>query len=236
MINCIAIDDEPLALELLAAYIKKIDFLNLKSVCSDAFSANNALQNDNIDLIFMDVEMPGISGIQFIESLSKKPMVIVVSAHGEYALECYALDVIDYLMKPFSLVRFMKACNKAKEIHELKTFQHNISIPPVTHTYLNAGYSVIKIKFDEVLYIEGLKDYVKIHFSNDKKPAVIRVSFKSLESHWPNYFMRVHKSFIINSNQVEAIKKSAILIGGQELPLGDTYRSSLTKLIDDHRV
>jgi two-component system LytT family response regulator len=236
MITCIVVDDDSPTRELLTKYIEQIPFLNLMATCDDALSANNALQEHHIDLIFMEIQMPGIPGIQFIESLVSKPMVIVVSADQQYALECYAIEVVDYLLKPVSLNRLMKACNKAKELFELRSLKKATRQQLATHTYLNAGYSILKIVFEQVLYIEGLKDYVKIHFINDKKPAVIRVSFKSLEEHWPAYFMRIHKSFIINANQIDAVKKTAILIGEKEIPLGEAYRKSLNTLINENRI
>jgi two-component system LytT family response regulator len=232
MINCIAVDDEPLALSLLADNISKIPFLRLCATCDGAVSANSALQEDEIDLIFIDVQMPGITGIQFIKSLVKQPMVIIVSAYNQYALDGFELDVVDYLVKPVPLERFMKACNKAKELAELKSLKQNLNIQPLTYTFLNAGYSLVKIVFDEVLYIEGLRDYVKINFVDDRKPAVIRLSFKALEKTWPAYFMRIHKSFIVNTKQIHTVTKTAIVIGEHELPLGEAFRQSVTKMIE----
>jgi two-component system LytT family response regulator len=236
MINCIAFDNDAFALESLSNQIRQMPFLNLLASCENANSANKALEEDKVDLIFIEAQMPGLSGIQFIESLVIKPMVIIVSANPAYALECYAIEVVDYLIKPAPLDRFMKACNKAKELFELRALRRSHKDRLVTYTYLNAGYSILKIVFDQVLYIEGLKDYVKIHFVNNKKPAIIRVSFKSLEEHWPQCFMRIHKSFIINANQIDAIKKTAILIGEKEIPLGEAYRKSLTSLINQNRL
>jgi DNA-binding LytR/AlgR family response regulator len=234
MINCIAVDDEPLALSLLADNISKIPFLNLQATCDDGFAANKALQENEIDLIFIDIQMPGISGIQFINSLIKKPLVIIVSAYKQYALDGFALNVVDYLMKPVPLDRFMQACNKAQELLELKALKHSLNPPALNHTYLNAGYSVLKVVFDEVLYLEGLRDYVKIYFAGTKKPAIVRVSFKSVEKKWPANFMRVHKSFIINTQKIDSVNKTSVIITDKELPIGDAYRPSLTALIESN--
>lgn len=233
MINCIAVDDEPLALGLLADNISKIPFLNLLATCDDAFSANSILQENQVDLIFIDIQMPGITGLQFIESLVRKPMVILVTAYKQYALEGFALDVVDYLVKPVSLDRFMKACNKAKDLFELR---HQMPDgKEMGYIFVNVGYSLLKVVFDDILYIEGLKDYVQIHLCNMLKPAVVRISFKNLESQLPSNFLRIHKSFIVNSKRISAVKKNAVFINEKELPLGDAYRQTIEALISTNR-
>jgi two-component system LytT family response regulator len=236
MINCIAVDDEPFALSLLADNISKIPFLNLQAVCDDGISANKALNENDIDLIFIDIQMPGITGLQFIKTLIKAPLVIIVSAYKEYAMDGFALNVVDYLTKPVPLERFMQACNKAKELCELRALKQslNVSTPPLNHTYINAGYSVLKIVFDEVLYVEGLRDYVKIYFSGNKKPAIVRVSFKNLEQKWPADFMRIHKSFIINKQKIDSVNKTSVMISDKELPIGEVYRQALFAFIESY--
>jgi len=235
MINCIAVDDEPLALNLLADNISKIPFLNLLATCEDAFSANKVLQENEIDLVFIDIQMPGITGLQFIESLVKRPMVILVTAYKQYALDGFALDVVDYLMKPVSIERFMKACNKAKDLFDLRHQQDLPGEKPAGYIFVNVGYSLLKVILDDVLYIEGLKDYVQIHLKSSSRPVVVRISFKSLESQLPPDFIRIHKSFIVNSKSISAIKKNAVFIDEKELPLGDAYRQSIETLISTNR-
>lgn len=231
MINCIAVDDEPLALSLLADNISKVGFLRLKASCDNALDANIVLQQDNIELVFIDIQMPGITGLQFIKSMVKKPLVIIVSAYKQYALEGFDLDVVDYLVKPVSLDRFIKACNKAKELIELRSLQTSPDTRAADFTFLNAGHSLLKIVFSEVLYIEGLKDYVKIHFADERKPAIIRITFKTIEENWPACFMRVHKSFIINTDKISSVKKDTLLLSNLELPLGGAYRDAVLKLV-----
>jgi len=234
MINCIAIDDEPLALSLLADNISKIPFLKLQAACDDGFSANKAMQENDVDLIFVDIQMPGMTGLQFINSLIKKPLVIIISAYKQYALEGFALNVVDYLTKPVPLDRFMQACNKAKELAELKALKKSLTVPALNYTYINAGYTVVKITFDEVLYLEGLRDYVKIYFTGHKKPAIVRLSFKNVEQKWPSHFMRIHKSFFINTQKIEAINKTAVIIDEKEIPIGEAYRAAVTGLIQSN--
>jgi len=231
MIKCLAIDDEPLALQLLADNISRIPFLELVASCDDAFAANKIMQEQSIDLIFIDIQMPGITGLQFIQSLIKKPMVIIVTAYKQYALDGFALDVIDYLMKPVSLERFMKACNKAKDFYELKQAAKNTSLPQHDYMFVNVGYSLMKISFGDITYIEGLKDYIQIHTSISPKAAVVRMSMKNVEDQLPLYFERIHKSFIININKITAIRKNSLFIAEKELPVSETYKQVIEKLL-----
>jgi two-component system LytT family response regulator len=232
MINCIAVDDEPLALSLLADNISKIGFLQLKASCDSALAANEVLQAGDVDLIFTDIQMPGITGLQLIKTMLKKPVVIIVSAYKQYALDGFELDVVDYLVKPVPLERFVKACNKAKELIELRSSKGDSNTGVLDYTFLNAGHSLLKTVFADVLYIEGLRDYVKIHFSDSRKPAVIRLTFKTIEEKWPSYFMRIHKSFIINTKEISSINKSTVTLRDQELPLGESYRQWIASLVE----
>jgi two-component system, LytTR family, response regulator len=231
MIKCLAIDDEPLALQLLADNISRIPFLELVASCDDAFAANKIMQEQSINLIFIDIQMPGITGLQFIQSLVKKPMVIIVTAYKQYALDGFTLDVVDYLMKPVSLDRFMKACNKAKDFYELKQSAEHNNLPKQDYIFVNVGYSLMKINYNEITYIEGLKDYIQIHTSTSPKAAVVRMSMKSVEEHLPAYFERIHKSFIININKITSIKKNALFIAEKELPVSYSYKQVIEKLI-----
>jgi len=231
MIKCLGIDDEPLALQLLADNISRIPFLELVASCDDAFAANKIMQEQSIDLIFIDIQMPGITGLQFIQSLVKKPMVIVVTAYKQYALDGFALDVVDYLMKPVSLDRFMKACNKAKDLYELKQSAAQSNLPKQDYMFVNVGYSLMKINFNDITYVEGLKDYIQIHTSISPKAAVVRSSMKNIEEELPEHFERIHKSFIININKVTAIRKNALFIEDKELPVSDSYRQVIEKLL-----
>lgn len=231
MIKCLAIDDEPLALQLLADNISRIPFLELVASCDDAFAANKMMQEQSIDLIFIDIQMPGITGLQFIQSLVKKPMVIIVTAYKQYALDGFALDVVDYLMKPVSLDRFMKACNKAKDLHELKQSASQVNSPKQDYMFVNVGYSLVKINFSEITYIEGLKDYIQIHVTTNPKAAVVRMSMKAMEEELPRNFERIHKSFIVNTKKITSIRKNAVYVDDKELPVSESYKDVIEKLI-----
>ena len=232
MIKCLAIDDEPLALQLLADNISRIPFLELVASCDDAFAANKIMQEQPIDLIFIDIQMPGITGLQFIQSLINKPMVIIVTAYKQYALDGFALDVVDYLMKPVSLDRFMKACNKANDLFELKQSATQQNVAKQNYMFVNVGYSLMKINFPEITYIEGLKDYIQIHISTSPKAAIVRMSMKAMEEELPAQFERIHKSFIVNIEKVTAIRKNAVFVGEKELPVSDSYKGVIEKLIN----
>jgi two-component system, LytTR family, response regulator len=232
-LNCIAVDDEPLALKLLADNIRQVPFLNLIVECSNAFEAMKALKERNVDLIFIDIQMPGLSGLQFIGTLANKPLVIFITAYKQFALESYDLAVVDYLVKPVSLERFIKACNRAKDLHELRMMRPKSTVPvSQEYFFVNADYSQIKVRFDDIIWVEGLRDYIKIYLKNNNKPLVIRSSLKSIEEQLPDWmFLRIHKSYLISMESIIAIRKNSIFIKGKELPIGETYRDGVEKLI-----
>lgn len=224
MIRCLAIDDEPLALDLLEDNISKVPYLQLVSKCEDALEAMKVLQNESIDLIFLDIQMPGLTGLQFIKSLTHRPMIILVTAYEKFALEGFNLDVIDYLVKPVALDRFIKACNKAFEYHMLKTK----SSAGMDYFFVNLDYSLVKVVFNDIMWIEGLKDYIKIHLKSTSKPVVTRMSMKSLEEALPpSSFVRVHKSYIVSTAYVTAVRKNTVFIGPVEIPVSDSYPDAL---------
>lgn len=236
MLHCIAVDDEPLALQLLEDYISKVPYLKLVAQCSDAFEATKELQENTIDLMIIDIQMPGLSGLQFVKSLAQKPMVIFLTAYKQYALDAYDLDVIDYLVKPVALDRFMRACNKAKELYDLRASKNQVTknetIPAPEYFFQNVDYTLVKIVFNDIAWIEGLRDYIKIHLKSTTKPLVIRNTIKTIENELPaSKFIRIHKSYIVSIDSITAIKKSSVFMKDIELPVGDTYRDVIDKLV-----
>ncbi len=228
MLNCIAIDDEPLALELLEDNISKVPFLKLAAACSNPIEAMKILQHENIDLIFLDIQMPGLTGLQFIKTITAKPMFILITAYEKYSLEGYDLNVIDYLVKPVPLERFIKACNKAWELHQLKTRKET---EPASYFFINADYSLIKIVFADIMWIEGLKDYLKIHLKSSNKPLVARMTMKSIEEQLPeSMFIRVQKSFIVSKNYITSVRKNSVFINEIEIPVGDNYKEAIAAI------
>ncbi len=231
MLRCIAVDDEPLALGLLTDYIRKIPFLELVATCGDAFEAADALQRFAVDLIFIDIQMPGLTGLQFIQSLAKRPMVIIVTAYKKFAPEGFDLDVVDYLVKPMGLDRFMKACYKAQELYQLRSAPAGSAAAAADFFFVNVDYSLVKVLFADIVWIEGSGDYVKIHLRSAAKPLLVRTSAKTLEAELPaDRFLRIHKSYIIAISSITAVRKNNLFIGELELPVGETYREALRRV------
>lgn len=229
MIRCIAIDDEPLALELLEDNISKVPYLQLVASCENAMEAMKIMQQQSIDLIFLDIQMPGLTGLQFIKSMTVKPMIILITAYEKYALQGFDLSVTDYLVKPVSLDRFVKACNKAKELFELRA-QPKVA-NGAGYFFVNVDYSLIKIITADIVYIEGLKDYIKIHLKSSQRPVVTRMPMKTIEEQLPaDAFLRIHKSYIVSIAFITAIRKSSVFIDALELPVSDNYRDSIAAL------
>lgn len=232
MLNCIAVDDEKLALSLLVDNISKVAWLNLVAQCRDALSAIKALKEQPVDLVFIDIQMPGISGIQFVESLARRPMVIFVTAYREFAVEGYSLDVVDYLVKPVPIERFLKACDKALELHELRiAAKQSPTREEVDYFFVNADYSLIKVHYKDIAWIQGLKDYVKICFNHSNKPLIARGSVSSMEKILPaGRFIRIHKSYIVSKSGITAVRKNSVFIGTTEFIVGETYRDAIEKI------
>ena len=234
MLRCLAIDDEPLALELLEDNISQVPYLKLEGKCSNAFEALKFLQEQTVDLIFLDIQMPGLTGLQFIQSLTQRPMVILITAYEKFALEGFNLDVIDYLVKPVPLDRFIKACNKAWELYNLrlKKTETSSSIEP-EFFFVNVEYSLLKVEFADIQWIEGLKDYIRIHLKNSSKPVITRMSMKAIEEELPSSrFIRVHKSFIVSVSAITSVRKNSIFIGVEEIPIGDNYKDAVNMIIN----
>lgn len=228
-IKCLIVDDEQLARKLLEGYVEKIPGLvNIKS-CKNPLEAINILQNEDIELMFLDIQMPDLSGIDFLKTLKKKPLVIFTTAYKEYALEGYELDVIDYMLKPISFERFLQGVNKAAEQLKLKALA--LSGQPVVHDgqeksskehiQLHADHKLYNVRYDDIMYIEGLKEYVSF-FTTEKKIIVLK-SLKELEESLPDQFMRIHKSYIINTNMVTAISGNLVEINDKKIPIGKMY-------------
>jgi DNA-binding LytR/AlgR family response regulator len=229
--TCLAIDDEPLALELIEDNVRKISFLKLMKKCSTALEANAFLQQYPVDLLFLDIQMPGLSGIQFLRGLSAPaPLVIFITAYEKYALDGYSLDVVDYLLKPVSFERFLKAVNKAHEKYKSRIANQPAA---VDYLFVNAEYNLVRIDFNDIAYIEGLRDYVKIFLFSASRPVITRLSMKTLEETLPsNNFVRVHKSFIVSLNKITSIRKARISILKAQIPISEHFKENIYRKID----
>jgi two-component system LytT family response regulator len=229
MLRCIAIDDEPLALELLVDNISKVSFLQLAGAFNDPVAANSFLEQNETDLVFLDIQMPGLTGLQLVQSTSRKPMFIFITAYEKYALESYNLDVVDYLVKPVALPRFIKACNKAWELFQARSGNHKKT--EKDHFFINVDYSQLKLVFNDIIYIEGLKDYTRINLKSSSRPVVARMSLKALEEELPaSQFIRIHKSYIVSRQSITSVKKNSIHLGELELPIGDNYKDVVEEI------
>jgi DNA-binding LytR/AlgR family response regulator len=227
-LKCIVVDDEPLAQEVLVRYLQNIREIEVITTCSNALEAFEVLNNEAIDLMFLDISMPVISGLDFLRSLHKAPAVIITTAHPDYALQGYDLDVVDYLVKPVSMERFMKAVNKAIERVRLPLPHARNSMPD--YMFVKSDQKLIRINFADIHYIEGMKDYVKI-FTNEKMIVTLH-TMKFFEANLPaNQFIRIHKSYIANASSIKSISGNELELHQSRLPIGSSYKDNLMKMI-----
>jgi DNA-binding LytR/AlgR family response regulator len=237
-LKCIAVDDESLARKLLEENIQQLPFLELVATCKNPFEAMEVLQREQVDLMFLDIQMPGMLGTKFLTTLREKPLVIFVTAYSNYAVESYDLEVVDYLMKPVSMERFTKAALKAQENWLLRkrsapSIAEQPNNPAPAHFFVNVEYSLVKIVVDEITHIEGMKDYVKIFLNGTKRPVLTKSTMKGIEEKLPGRrFFRVHKSFIINVEKVESIRSHQITIGQHEIPVSESNMDLLMNLLN----
>jgi len=226
MIKCIAIDDEPLALQIITKYCEKISFLQLQATFTNPDEAKSYIENNSIDLLFLDIQMPDITGIQFYKNLSKKPMVIFTTAYKDFAVEGFNVDAIDYLLKPFEYDRFLKAVYKANEYMEFLSSQDL----QLNSLYLKVNYEMMKINLKDIELIEALDDYIKLYIK--PSPVLTLMTLKTiLEKLPPKEFARVHRSYIIPLNKVEKFSKNKITVSGKEVPIGSSYADIYDRLL-----
>lgn len=229
-INCLVIEDDPISRTVVCNYINQVEALHLVSSCENPVQAMNFLHNNNIQLIFSDIEMPLLNGLEFLKSLSEPPLFIFITSHQGYALEGFEVNATDFLTKPFTYARFLKAVNKAMEIiagaeKELIDIQKD-------YFFVKLDSKLIKLYFDEVLYVEAQKDYVKI-FTNTNKPQLVWLNLKHIEEQFPaDLFVRTHRSYIVNISKVDIILNEELIIGNTSIPLGMSYKENVLKMID----
>jgi len=241
-LNCIAVDDEPLALGLVCKFIEQTPFLNLVGKYSGAVDALKAIHQEKIDLIFLDIQMPDLNGIELARVLDKgpdKPRIIFTTAYNQFALEGYKVDALDYLLKPFNYEEFLRAAQKALNYAELlnKPAQQIVAASETEHAdenylFLKVEYQLVRIALDDILYIEGLKDYVKVHIRNAEKAILSLTSLKVLEEKLPSKrFMRVHRSFIVALDKITAMTKNTIQVSKTHIAVGDQYKEAFSQFV-----
>jgi DNA-binding LytR/AlgR family response regulator len=239
-IKVLAIDDEPLALQQLVAYIKKVPFLELATQCQSALEARAYLEKDNVDAIFCDINMPDLNGMDFVKSLAAPPLIVFTTAYSEYAVEGFRVNAVDYLLKPFGLQDFQRAANKL-----LNTLSHQAPLPQSLETastvnandsdyvFIKTDYRVIKLNIADIRYIEAMSEYLKIWRDGESKPIITLLSMKKMEERLPDYFMRIHRSYIINLQKISEVNKNRIILDeNTSLPIGDLYKEAFQSFLD----
>ncbi|UII31054.1 LytTR family DNA-binding domain-containing protein [Fulvivirga ulvae] len=221
MIKAIAIDDEPLPLQVVDGFCAKCSFVNLQNTFTSTLEAKRFLAEHDIDLIFLDIQMPAITGIDFFKGLDQQLMVIFTTAYSQYAVEGFNLNAIDYLLKPYDFTRFMQAVNKAREY---MTFRQQGKDKEQSEIFIRADYSVVKIQLNDILFVEGLADYIRIHLDNSR-PVVTRMPMKTILNELGDGFLRVHRSYIVPLGKIEKVRNKTIFIKDKEIPIGKTYKA-----------
>ncbi len=230
--NCLAVDDQALALDVIEDFVSKVPFLNFIGRCTSAMEASKYIKEEQIDLLFLDINMPMVTGLEFIKSLDKRPMVIFTTAYPDHALEGFELKAVDYLVKPIRFERFLSAVNHAYELYLLKGKETKVeTASDQDYLMIKVEYSTVKINFNDILFIKGVKDYVQI-FTESKKFLTVS-TMKNIEGKLPaNDFLRVHKSYIISLKKIEKIERFRIWIKENIIPVGDTYKKKFNEVID----
>ena len=233
MMRCIIVDDEPLARQLLKENIRQTGFLQLVGSCKNSREAGQLMHITEVDLIFLDIHLPGQSGLQFLQSLKAPPLAIFVTAHAQYAIKGFELNVVDYLLKPFSYGRFLTACERAAGLLELRGIKTGPARSACDDFFVNVEYSHVKIVVADIDYIEGLKDYIKIHLSSSTKPVITRMTMKSIERKLPSgAFIRTHKSFLAAADKITTIKRDFVCIGEKQIPVSESFKDNINQLLN----
>lgn len=238
ILNCVIVEDEPLARNLMIDYVRKVSSLKLVEACSSPLAAMEVLRNNPVDVLFLDVQMPELTGISLLKVLKRKPLVVLTTAYSEYALEGYELDVADYLLKPITFERFLKAVDKITQRLEGKNTP--LSEKPATENsnpfvFIKDGTKLVKVQLNDILYIEGLKDYVTIHTKQQKIVSLQRM--KALEEQLPPAdFIRIHNSFIVALKAIEVVHKGEVQVAGNLLPIGETFKKSFREFIERNQM
>ena len=240
MIRCMAIDDEPLALQQIAAYIGKVPYLELVAQCQSALEAHQFLQHDTVDVIFCDINMPDLNGMDFIKALVAPPLVVFTTAYAEYAVEGFKVNAVDYLLKPFGLQDFMRAANRVRDRLELSAEPSSLNAKPSSLNqdnddvvFLKTEYRIVKVSISDIRYVEAMSEYLKVYLESEPKPIITLLSMKKMEERLPDYFMRIHRSYIINLTKIQEVNKNRVIMDSDTyLPIGDMYKETFQKYLD----
>jgi DNA-binding LytR/AlgR family response regulator len=230
MIRCLAIDDEPLALQQLVTYINKVPFLELAVQCQSALEARQFLEHDTVDAIFCDINMPDLNGMDFVKSLATPPLIVFTTAYSEYAVEGFKVNAVDYLLKPFGLQDFQKAANRLRERmrnEKLEMRNDDYQTSKDETLFLKTDYRIVKVSIADIRYIEGMSEYLKVWLEGEPKPIITLLSMKKMEERLPDYFMRIHRSYIVNLTKIQEVNKNRVILDANTyLPIGDLYKEA----------
>lgn len=233
MLRVIAVDDEPLALGQLEKYIAKVPFLSLTAACSSAFEAREVLETNEVDAMFLDINMPDLSGMDLVKTLKHPPLVVFTTAYSEYAIEGFKVDVVDYLLKPFTLSEFIASAEKLRSRFEMIQAAGSGAASSNDFVFFKADYKIIKVEISDIVYVEGMSEYLKIYLTSEQMPKVVLMSFSKLLEKLPaTRFVRVHRSYVINLAKVSEVSSGMVLMTtGKRIPIGDSYRSALMNML-----
>ncbi len=238
MITCLAIDDEPLALQQLVAYISKVPFLELAAQCQSAMEARDFLEHDTVDAIFCDINMPDLNGMDFVKSLAVPPLVVFTTAYSEYAVEGFRVNAVDYLLKPFGLQEFQRAANRLRERLEGQRERFEGQKEATEEQggqdiFLKTDYRIVKVSIPDIRYVEAMSEYLKVWVEGMPKPIITLLSMKKMEERLPDGFMRIHRSYIINLSKIQEVNKNRVIMDAQTfLPIGDMYKEAFQAYLE----
>ena len=234
MIRVLAIDDEPLALQQLVGYVNKVPFLELVAQCQSALEARQFLEQDTVDAIFCDINMPDLNGMDFVKSLAVPPLVVFTTAYSEYAVEGFKVNAVDYLLKPFGLNDFQRAAERLKE-RLAPTPQPAATDEQSATIFVKTDYRMVSVAIADIRYIEGMSEYLKLHVEGEPKPIITLLAMKKLEERLPAYFMRIHRSYIINLKKIQEVNKNRVMLDRDtSLPIGDSYREAFDRFLNEN--
>ena len=230
MIRVIAIDDEPLALQQLVTYISKVPFLELAGQCQSAVEAIRLLNSEPVDAVFCDINMPDLNGMDFVKSLAAPPLIVFTTAYSEYAVEGFKVNAVDYLLKPFGLQDFIRAANRLKD--RLSPQIGNVE-GEESDIFVKTDYRMVKVSIQDIRYVEGMSEYLKLHLDSQPKPIITLLAMKALEEKLPPNFMRIHRSYIVNLDKIQEVNKNRVIMDSDtSLPIGDSYREQFNHYIE----
>ncbi len=242
MIRCLALDDEPLALQQLTSYLEKVPFFEVVGSCLTVSEAMRLLHSEQVDALFLDINMPDLNGLELVRSLARPPLVVFTTAYSEYAIEGYKADAVDYLLKPYGLADLLRAANHVRErwkqLHALPAEPASDAVQSTSSAddfiFLKSDYKVVRVCISEIVYVKGMSEYLRIYTTSQPKPIIVLLSMKRIEDRLapPLPFMRVHRSYLINLNHIRELNRSAIVLDtGDEIPVGDTYRAAVNEFV-----